>query len=272
MKKSPRRTAQRKNNSTATRRLDRLAGEAIDLCAWVIARCGYSPVEAAQRFTASCAKIPHSVTAQGRGTSQKTELAGHVLTLWYQESDYLLPDGEPRVLPARGPAPSIEDLVRRVGNGLTLDLAMRFLLQTGSLRETGTGFVPRDRAVLHPGNSTSQQAFHMRVFIDFLRTLDHNTRARTRERRWMQSAADNLQFPVSKLARLDTYLRKSARAFLADKDSVMHGLALTRRRGEPTVPVSIGTYMSHGAPEPDRRNGTPRPTRRPGAQKGLRKP
>lgn len=235
------------DRSPRGRPLDALAREAIDLCALITARCGYSPQEAAARFQWRSGRISREVV-RGEGITQRTDLPAHVLTLWHQDSGYLLASGEPRPLRERGRAPSVEALVKRVGQGLTLEVAMSWLLGTGVLRRVGATYVPRDYVVALPNNSLSQQAHNMRVFAEYLRTLDHNTRARSARERWYEASADNPRVPVSKLDRLKDSLRSAGRAFLADKDVLLHRLAEEHQPGEPTVPVAIGAYLSVGRP------------------------
>jgi hypothetical protein len=154
----------------------------------------------------------------------------------------------------RGPAPSIESLVRALGGGLTIESAMQSLMASQSLRRSGGKYIPRNSwVVVYPSDSLSQYAHHMRVFVDFLRTLEHNTRARSMSQRWFQYAADNAFVPKSQIAALSRQLRKSGMAFLKDKDALMHRMARGRKPRESTVPVSIGLYLSRSpSPKPRR--------------------
>lgn len=236
----------RANAPHVGRRLDKLAREAIERCAWVAARCGYSPREAARWFQRACEQIPRTIIAHGGGTSERTDLAAHVLTLWRQERGFVSPNGDPRPLPLRGRSASVEALVRRVGRGLTLEQAEQYLRSTRSLRRVGARYVPRVLHVAHPARSRSQQAHHMRVFVDFLRTLDHNTSVRRDLDRWFQYSADNRQVPLRLMAQFAEHLRKAGRAFLNDKDILMYRLAADGQRNEPSRGVSVGIYLSQG--------------------------
>jgi len=84
----------------------------------------------------------------------------------------------------------------------------------------------------------------MRVFVEFLRTLDHNTLARNTDERWYQYAADNTAIPVRQFAVLNRYLRSAGHAFLKDKDAFMYRMARSRKDAEPTLPVTVGVYLS----------------------------
>ncbi|MEJ1962218.1 MAG: hypothetical protein WDO56_12000 [Gammaproteobacteria bacterium] len=189
------------------------------------------------------------MTSQGNGTSRTADAAAHILTLWFNERGYAFPNGEPRPLPERGPAPSIEALVQRVGANLTVDAAMKYLLDTHSLRKVESRYIPRTELVSHRGNPDSQRAHHMRTLADFLRTLEHNTQPRRSAPSWFQFAADNHEFPVSERHAFYAYMMKSGSAFLKDKDTVMYRLAQRRRPGGRSVPMTVCVYLSEGPEE-----------------------
>jgi hypothetical protein len=228
------------------RSLDAMAEEAIDRFVSVLAHCGYSLEESSQRFKRTISRIPKPRVVRGNGSSDFVDYAGHVLTLWHQDRAYLLPNGEPRPIPERGSAPSIEALVRAIGRGLTLPSAMKYLLGTKSIHRFGINYLPRGPEVVHPRGSASQSAHHMRVCVAIMRTLDHNLRARMLDERWYQYMADNFDVPVSQLPVVLSHVRKTARAFLYEKDTFLYRLAEARKPGEPTVPVYVGTYLSLG--------------------------
>jgi hypothetical protein len=254
-KRSP---AKRRHNNSARkqgRALDTLAQEALECCAWIIARCGYSPRESALQFRRYCDEIPASVVRQGDAVTTQFDLAAHLLTLWSQDSKYLLPDGEMRPLSARGPAPSIEALLRVLDEKLSVEEVIDSLKASKALRRVGCKYIPRDSwVVAYPSNSRSQLAHHMRSLVEFLRTLEHNTRARNASERWFQYAALNPHLPARQLAALNLYLRRTGLAFLKDKDVVMHRMANSRNLRGSKIPVAIGVYLT-GAPRPKYRRG-----------------
>jgi hypothetical protein len=165
-----------------------------------------------------------------------------------------LPNGELRPLRAHGPTPSIEALVRALGGKLTIEEAMHSLIASKALRRVGGKYIPRNSwAVAYPSNSLSQLAHHMRALVEFLRTLEHNTQARSSHERWFQYAALNPFLPAKQFATLNRYLRKTGMAFLKDKDALMHRMACDRKPRESTIPVSIGVYLSGSPPRKPRR-------------------
>jgi hypothetical protein len=145
----------RRATTDSGRPLDSLAREAIDRCAELISLAGYSPMESAERFWLGCDRVHAAAGGRANPIPADIDLNAHVLTLWSQERDYLLPDGQWRPLPASGPAPSIEALVNMVGRGLILKKVLADLLSNGSLRREGRLYLPSDSWVAHPSNSPS---------------------------------------------------------------------------------------------------------------------
>ena len=226
------------------RPLDAIAEEAIDRFVSVLAHCGYSLEESNQRFKRSTSRFRKTRGIRGTGANDFADLACHVLTHWHQDRAYLMPNGDPRPIPEHGSRPSIEALVRVIGRGLTLTSAMKYLLGTKSINRVGAHYVPRGPEISHPRASMSQRAHHMRACVGMLRTLDHNLRAKAMDQRWYQYFAINFDVPVSQLPVVLSHVRKSGRAFLYEKDTFLYRLAEARKPGEPTVPVSVGTYLS----------------------------
>jgi len=227
------------------RPLDDVAREALKHCARIVAECGYSPQESATEFSSCCSQIPTSVIRRGLAANPGYDLPAHVLTLWSQDRNYLLPNGELRPLPARGPIPSIEALVNCLDAKLTVEEVIDSLMASKALRKSGGKYVPRESwVVAYPSNSVPQLSHHMHAFVEFLRTLEHNTRARSKSKRWFQRAAQNPFLPARHFATLSRYLRKTGIAFLKDKDARMHRMARDRKAGEAMFPVSIGVYLS----------------------------
>jgi hypothetical protein len=225
--------------------LDRLAKEAIRLFVMVLVRCGYSPRACADYFANIASTVSPAPPARRSKTVEDVDRVAHVLTLWRNDRRYLLPSGEPRALPAEGPAPSIEALVQQVGGELTLKEALHSLIFTHSLERQGNLYLP-SYDVAHPSNSPQQQAHHMRVLGDMLRTLDHNTRTKQSRHKWAQYAVDNVAIPVGHLPALMAALRAVALPFLLNQDALMYRLAAKRKPGERCVSVSFGLYLSIG--------------------------
>jgi hypothetical protein len=64
---------------------------------------------------------------------------GHVVYLWQRTPKYLTRDGNPKPIPARGPAPSIEALFRGVKRGGYFEQGFKHLVRVGRIRAAGSG-------------------------------------------------------------------------------------------------------------------------------------
>jgi len=57
--------------------------------------------------------------------------ASRVLSGWHLDADFLEPDGRPRTLPADGPGPSLEHLLRRYAGDIPTTALVKELQKTG---------------------------------------------------------------------------------------------------------------------------------------------
>jgi hypothetical protein len=225
--------------------LDPVGREALELLARAFARCGFAPAETAQAFGQISERLPATLGRHGVGSSTQSDDAAHVLTLWFTEPEYLL-DGDPRPLYLHGAAPSIENLVRRIQPGPTVDAVMDYLLATRALRRIGRRYVPRARAVRHRGSPRSQSARSLRILLGLLRNVEHNARPRRAGPSWPEFTADCPQFPIRLRAAFDVRAEKEALAMTRQKDAEMRRAESGRRTSEPTVPLSFGVYVFEG--------------------------
>jgi hypothetical protein len=240
-----RRTARQTTAAHAGIPLDPLAREALERVARVFARCGFPPAETARVFKQTCEHIPISLGRHGTGTSNQSDDAAHVLTLWFTEPEYLQ-DGQPRPLFLRGAAPSIEALVRHIQPGPTVNAVMQFLLATRALRRIGRRYVPRARTVRHRGSPRSQSAHSLRILLGLLRNVEHNARPRSAGPSWPEFTADCPQFPVRLRTAFNIRAEKDALALTRQKDAEMRRAESSRRPDEPTVPLSVSFYLFEG--------------------------
>jgi hypothetical protein len=241
-----RRTSSRKNITPQVGiPLDPVGQEALELLARVFARCGFAPAATAQAFVEIGDRVPAALGRNGTGSSTQSDDAAHVLTLWFTEPEYLL-EGKPRPISLRGATPSIENLVRRIQPGPTVDAVMQYLLATRTLRRVGRKYVPRARAVRHRGSPRSQSARSLRILLGLLRNIEHNARPRRAGPSWPEFTADCPQFPVRLRPAFDVRAEKEALAVTRQKDAEMRRAESGRRANEPTVPLSFGVYVFEG--------------------------
>lgn len=266
------------------RDLDRLAKEAIDNFASIIARCGYPTAkvverlrlkgerlsksllvntrqESKRRYTESQPGAPKHLEATNRSLSAH-DIYSHALTWWWTDPDYCV-DGVPRALPERGPAPSIEALHLRLGRQASHEAGMDYLVGTKSIRQVGSHFIPVARLVSHRGTE-SQDGHHMRALAGFLRTIARNKGLPSGEKTWYQYVADNAMIPASKRQAVHEDLQKAATPFLIAQDTNMMRYERARERDEATIPMMVGVWISEGprVKAKERRSGLRKRNRR----------
>jgi len=241
-----RRSARQTTAAHAGIPLDPLAREALEHMARVFARCGFSAVETGRLFKQICDRMPRALGRHGTGSSNQSDDAAHVLTLWFTEPEYLH-DGQPRPLFLRGAEPSIEALIRHIQPGATVEAVMDYLLATRALRRIGRRYVPRARAVRHRGSPRSQSAHSLRILLGLLRNIEHNAKPRRAGPSWPEFTADCPQFPVRLRPAFNNRTENDALAMTRQKDAEMRRAESSRRPGEPTVPLSVSVYLFEGA-------------------------
>jgi hypothetical protein len=173
-----------------------------------------------------------------------------VLTLWFSEPAYCDSSGNPRPLPLRGPAPSLESLSLRAGPKLEVEKVLRHLLRPAVLRRERDCYVPRDRVLFFPGSGSPYHARSLRALNAMLSTLEHNARPRTTTQGRFERFAVNLRVPVSQVESFDQRLLKRGDNFLVETDSDLLGCERAGDPNEPTVCIGVGIYRFQEEPLP----------------------
>lgn len=180
-----------------------------------------------------------------RGRSVEDDAFSQLLTWWWNDPQYCS-NGVPLPLPAKGHAPSIAALVRRLGRRYSLRAAMDYLRSTNSIEQVETRYVPTARWVRHRQNRRLRYSHHFWALAAFLRTLTHNADLREGEGELFEYIASNSRIPLSKVNIVHERLREAATPFLISQDSTLSRYERAHRRGERTVPVMIGVWVSEG--------------------------
>jgi hypothetical protein len=227
--------------------------EAMLRFARVLARTGVSTEQMARAFAKACEQVPQRLVTQARRHTREVIDASHVLTVWYSDPMYLDANGEPIRLRARGEAPSLEALIKRVDVSLDLAEVIRYLARARTIQRSGSGYVPRSRAVLLRGAGGAGNFLGLRTLVGVLRNVEHNSQPKHRARRWFQRFAENPHFPVRARVELDNKLERLGTDILNSLDADMQRAESARRPGEPTVRMGIGIYRFEDQPEPDQR-------------------
>ncbi len=237
MSRVPRRTASPRQPSVRPRRtvsaLDDIAKDALRLLALTFHRCGYEPKQLLSEFNAALKKAPRAVDGDLKHLKWELHDPGHVLTLWNSDPDYVDDEGKPRPIPARGPAPSIEALAKRVGSTLPFEDFLRILLSARAVRKRQSLYEPTDSFVLHAARSQTQSAHHLLVLTQLLQNFEFNSQRTVGTPSWPQRVADCPDFPLHELPNFIARFDEIARQFLTARDRDMARIA---RKADPTSP------------------------------------
>ena len=232
-----------KHPSAAQASPDNFAQETIDLFTRVMIRAGYLPSTVAKGVQAAAARVPKTVRPDTRGSRPDLADAGHILTLWAQDPDYLLPNGALRAIPARGPAPSIEALVARASPRLTFAEGWSQLARTSTLQAIGKRYVPRDEAIIYLGDRQLLAANTLRFLNACLQNLEHNLQKGVSEP-WYLRSAQHADFPSDAV---DGYLQESIQRgmqFLRAEDTVMLRIGKATARTQERRRVSVNLFYT----------------------------
>lgn len=204
----------------------------------LLLRCGYSRKDLARLTDVVLASVVEPEKL-GRDTVPSTIIdAAHVLTLWSTGSEYLL-KGEPRELPPRGPAPSINSLRLRVNPRLKLPQLVRQLIRSGAVMAVADKYALTNRWMRYR-TTPYHTAYQLRHTAQYLLNIDHNIVAELPT--WFERTADCPSFPVSALPELREYAGRQLQTVLENLDEYMNRRERARVPGERVVRVGVGGY------------------------------
>lgn len=240
--------------------VDAIARNTLRLFAQTMVRGGYSAKELTAQFERYVASAPRPRTRKAINPDPVFHDTGHVLTLWESDPDYVDEEGKPRALPIRGPAPSVEALVKRARPTLPLEEALDFFRRTHALRKVGRKLIPTDESIIHSPQSKTQSTHHLLVLNQLLRNFAFNAKVRPGDPRWTQRVVESPNFPVNELPFLIAEVAERANRFLKSYD---HSLARIARRAPPDtarVRAAINLFFAVDPPARSRtrRSAPPR--------------
>jgi hypothetical protein len=219
----------------------------------VLARCGCAPNEIGKEVLKACREIPKSWAQNPKATVPEMDAAAHALTLWFSDPAYLDASGNPRPLPVRGAAPSLESLSLRFDPKLDVQEVLRHLRRPSVLRRVGARHVPRDRVLSFRGSGSPYHSRSLRTLLAMLSTLEHNSGPRRSTPGWFEVFAVNPRIPVSQVPGFDQRLRRRGNGFIVETDADLLSCERARKANEPTVCVGVGVYRFEEQPLPRER-------------------
>jgi hypothetical protein len=237
--------------------LDARSREIIGGVIRLLARNGYDPCDISAEAEKTCREESISWVRAEPVAPSAIEAATQVFTLWFHESAYTDSRGKPRPLSVRGKR-SLEALARQAGPNLKVEEVLKHVLRREVLRPHGRRYLPRRRILIFDEPGTSHARGLERV-ATILRTLAHNREANGTTPKWYERVATNARFPVSKRAEFDKRLEEFLDRMLVRFDTEMHEKADRRKKGEATVGLQIGVYVSEYQRSPPEPPAAPEP-------------
>ena len=235
--------------------MDAIGRDNVERFADTMKQAGYSEQALTAHFERCVAKAPRSRTYPKVQTKPSLHDTGQVVTLWESDPDCVDEEGKPKALPIRGPAPSVEALLKRARPDMPLEEALDFFQRTRALRKVGQKLIPTDESVIHSTESETLAAHHVLVLNQVLRNFAFNAKAAPGEPRWIQRVAECPDFPANQLPWLLKDFAIQARRFITSYDQTMTRIARKADSNTPRVRPAINLIF---VVDPPARNRTKR--------------
>lgn len=170
--------------------------------------------------------------------------ASRVLTGWHLDSEFLTPDGRPRVLAPQGEHGSFAQLLRRYAGDIPTTALVKELVKSGSIERLDDGsyralrryYMPRamdGRAVERSGS----------VLADLATTIEHNLAREPDEPSRFEGRAQNRNIDPRHLPSFRAYVEREAQAMLERVDDWLS--THEAPAGEAGLRLGIGVYAIH---------------------------
>jgi hypothetical protein len=178
--------------------------------------------------------------------------ATRVLSGWHLDADYLEQDGRPRVLPAGGPAPSFESLLKRYAGDIPTTALVKELIRSGSIEKLPGGqfravrryYMPRPldgRAVERSGS----------VLADLAATLEYNLSRGERQPSRFEGRAQNRHIDPRHVPAFRAFVEREAQGFLERVDDWLSIHEAPAVDGAEPLRLGVGVYAIHESTDGD---------------------
>ncbi len=158
-------------------------------------------------------------TAAGRSTYV---VAPNLLYRWHKNLRLLDDLGNPKPLPLRGAAPSVEALIRADKPRDSIETVIKFLQQSRSIRRRGSGWVPTSAEVIMKGINPTAKEHSTRTVLRFLETMIHNLGGSDPATRLIERSVVAADFlPPEAMAEFRAFVHDHGAEFLTTVDNWM---------------------------------------------------
>ncbi len=172
---------------------------------------------------------------------QRNRLA-RVLTGWFEDPNFTDRNGRPLPLPFDGPSPSFVELVRAYSGDIYPKIILEELTRVGAASMAPDGSIRAESRRYTLGGADPLSVRHATVVAaDVLSTLEHNTVAPAKERRF-EDASISVALDAQFVPLMRRMLERRAAAFLDDIDGWLREKEKKQTAG-PEAPVRAGVRV-----------------------------
>jgi hypothetical protein len=177
---------------------------------------------------------------------------GALFSLWRASAAYTDELGEPRPIPALGPAPSLQALFEQVmqrepDTTLTLETSIEHLLEYKSIEATDDGlYRPTLVAVIVSQSGAANPLVLLSYVVEFCDTIAHNLEQHNTGagRTLFQAVSEVLNVPTGQIRVINGAVVQDAYRFLEQVDIMMEQAASDPDAdGEPRQRMGVGVYL-----------------------------
>jgi hypothetical protein len=182
-----------------------------------------------QRIASQSRGLGEGRGAKSAGNSAYV-VAPNLLSRWHKNLRLLDDLGNPRPLPLRGAAPSVESLIRAEKPRDSVSEVLRFLQDSKLIRRSGSGWVPAAAEAIVQDLNATMAEHSTQTLLRFLETMNHNLREGAPAGRLIERCAVTADFPPEALAEFRHFVRDHGADFLTTVDNWMGSRAARASR------------------------------------------
>lgn len=172
--------------------------------------------------------------------------ASRVLSGWHLDHEFLEPDGRPRVLPATGPAPSFEVLLKRYAGDIPVTALVKELVKSGSIERLDDGSYRALRRFYMPTQMDGRAVERAgSVLADLATTVEHNLSRTAREPSRFEGRAQSRRVDERDLPAFRAFVEREAQALLERVDDWLN--THEAPADAKAVRLGVGVYAIHDA-------------------------
>jgi hypothetical protein len=172
--------------------------------------------------------------------------ASRVLSGWHLDADFLEPDGRPCLLPATGPAPSFEVLLKRYAGDIPTTALVKELVKSGSIERLASGAYRVLRRYYMPTQMDGQAVERAgSVLADLATTVEHNLSRTAREPSRFEGRAQNRHVDPRHLPAFRAFVEREAQGLLERVDDWLASHETGSQDAAAALRLGVGVYAIH---------------------------